>query len=415
MWLPKAQVKQVGARWLTLVVVVSLGAMAAAPRRTVPRAPVDELPSPTGPGARFPSLARATDGRVAMTWIERDADSVPTVKVAVRSAADQWGPVRTVVRDSALFVNFADYAHVVFLPSGELVASWLQRGNGTAKYDYGIRVARSRDGGATWSKPSPPHPAAERGEHGFVSLLPMPGGRVGVSFLNGRDQGQSGGATHVDFAALDGAGTVTAPHTLDERACDCCQTASAITARGPIIAYRDRTSDEIRDIAITRLVGTTWTAPQVVTHDNWKISGCPVNGPALAATGDRVALVWFSAARDSAKVQLAFSSDAGATFGAPVRIDGGQPGGHVDLMLAADGSAYVSWLERTGGEQLDVRVRRVRRDGVALAPTTLGAVTGVRPSGWPAMVAVRDGLLMAWTVPGRPTAIRLARMAVDAR
>ena len=26
-----------------------------------------------------------------------------------------------------------------------------------------------------------------------------------------------------------------------------------------------------------------------------------------------------------------------------------------------------------------------------------------------------DGLLMAWTVPGRPTAIRLARMAVDAR
>jgi hypothetical protein len=50
-----------------------------------------------------------------------------------------------------------------------------------------------------------------------------------------------------------------------------------------------------------------------VHSDNWKIDACPVNGPAIAATGRRVAVAWFTAANDTARVKLAFSSAARAS------------------------------------------------------------------------------------------------------
>ncbi|HLA89288.1 MAG TPA: sialidase family protein [Gemmatimonadaceae bacterium] len=379
-------------------------------------APAQEAePSPAGAGARFPWLASGPGGRVAMTWIERDADSVSSVKFALRGTNGAWSPARTVVRDSLLFVNFADHPSVLFLPSGDLVVHWLQRGGLKGKYDYGIRVVRSTDGGATWSAPVVPYPSHESGEHGFVSLWPAPGGAAALSFLNGVESGRPGGAMQLAFAALDRTGKVTDARTLDDRVCDCCQTAAALTARGPVVFYRDRSPEEIRDIYVTRLVRGAWSTPVPLARDGWKINACPVNGPAAAASGDRLVVVWFTAARDTAKVLVAFSTDAGATFGTPVRIDGGKPAGHVGIVLADDGSALVSWKERTAGDGAEVRVRRVLASGRSLAPRTIGAVTGLRPSGWPVMAAIRDGVLLAWTVPGQPTTIRLATVSLEGR
>ena len=41
---------------------------------------------------------------------------------------------------------------------------------------------------------------------------------------------------------------------LDDRVCECCSTSAAMTANGPVIVYRDRSADEVRDIA-TKLLG----------------------------------------------------------------------------------------------------------------------------------------------------------------
>jgi hypothetical protein len=390
------------------------GPRAGSPSRS--GATVDTIASPTAAGARFPWLASGPLGRVAMTWIERDADSVSSVKFALRGPDGAWSPVRTVVRDSLLFVNFADHPSVLYLPSGDLVVHWLQRGGLKGKYDYGIRLARSRDDGRSWSAPSIPYAAGEPGEHGFVSLVPGPGGReVLLSFLNGSESARPLGAMHLGYTALDAAGKVTETRTLDDRVCDCCQTAAALTTQGPVVAYRDRSPDEIRDIVVTRLVRGAWTRPEAVAADGWKINACPVNGPSIVAAGDRVAIAWFTAARDTAKVLMSFSTDAGATFGSPVRVDAGRPAGYVGIVLAGDGSALVSWKERTAGDAAEVRLRRVLSNGRPLAPVTIGAVTGLRPSGWPVMAASSDGLLLAWTVPGKPATIRMALVPLEAK
>jgi len=145
---------------------------------------------------------------------------------------------------------------------------------------------------------------------------------------------------------------------IDDRVCECCPTAAALTSEGPIVAFRDRSQDEIRDIAVSRLVDGRWSEPAAVHRDNWQINACPVNGPALGASGRDVAVAWFTVAEDLGHVFVAFSSDAGRTFGAPVRVDDVSALGRVDVELLPDGAAIVSWIE-VADKRSEFRIRRV--------------------------------------------------------
>lgn len=203
------------------------------------------------------------------------------------------------------------------------------------------------------------------------------------------------------YATLAPDGSRSGETVLDERTCDCCPTAAVGTPSGLVVAYRDRSADEIRDIAVVRHVDGAWTEPTIPHADGWRIEGCPVNGPALAASGGRVALAWF-AGGDATRVWLTVSDDAGATWGDRIRIDGGAPIGRVGVTLLADGSAAVSWLESVD-EAAELRVRRVGPDGAVRPAVTVTTVDASRASGIPHVVGLGDRALLAWTDPGAAT------------
>ena len=169
---------------------------------------------------------------------------------------------------------------------------------------------------------------------------------------------------------------------IDDRVCECCPSAAAITAEGPIVAYRNRTADEIRDIYVSRLVGGTWTEPRAVHNDNWRIAACPVNGPALNARGRDVAIAWFTGVGDQGRVYAAFSSDAGESFGPPVRVDDVSALGSVDVELLADGSAAVTWIE-FAEQRSAVRLRQANRNGSRSASLAVSPIASGRSSGYP--------------------------------
>jgi len=191
-------------------------------------------------------------------------------------------------------------------------------------------------------------------------------------------------------------GTLTDEAALDTRVCECCQTSAALTADGPVVVYRDRSEQEMRDISIVRLRDGKWSQPRAVFPDNWQINGCPVNGPAVAAAGRRVAVAWYTGAGNAPRVKLAFSNDAGENFGAPVTVDDGNPVGRVDVLLLADGSALVCWLEKLpgGGE---VRLRRVSPDGEHEQAITVSSSGTARSNGFPQMARAGNALVFAWT------------------
>ena len=228
-------------------------------------------------------------------------------------------------------------------------------------------------------------------EHGFVSYVPEADG-VRAFWLDGRQMADGGDMT----LRTAWVGRQVGPgEVLDDRVCECCSTAAASTDQGPVVVFRDRGPEEIRDIGIVRRAGDGWTATTIVANDDWRIEGCPVNGPEVAAEGDHVAVAWYTAGGSGPKVQIAFSSDAGESFGPPRVVDSGRPLGRVDLVWDGIGNAIVSWLEG-GGEQAEIRLRRVT-PGMDLGEASVVASTSPsRASGFPRLERIADDLYLAW-------------------
>ncbi len=353
-----------------------------------------ELRSPAGAGSAQASLAVGPDGRVYLSWIEPAGEQRHALKFSVLGDSS-WSAPHTIAEGSNWFVNWADFPALAILPGGSMAAHWLER-SGPDTYAYDVRIVRSSDAGATWSAPVTPHRDSTQTEHGFVSMFPAPDGSLGAVWLDGREmtegeEGHGHGNMTLRYATIGGTGGASAEVMLDGMVCECCQTSAAISARGPVVVYRDRLEGELRDISVVRLVDGAWTTPQSVARDGWKIDGCPVNGPAIAAMDRAVAVAWFTAAGDTPRVKLAFSADDGS------------PSGRVDVVLLDDGSAVVSWLERVAGAA-ELRARRITPGG-ELAPAMTVAPSGTaRSSGFPRMVRSGNDLLFSWIGAGVLTA-----------
>lgn len=398
-----------------LVGVLALGACEKAPPETVPTVgTIDTLQSPAGARSGEPNVAPGPDGRVWMSWLESVDDSITALKVAAFNGTG-WSVPVTVASRRDLMVNWADFPSVFATDSGRLVAHWLQRSD-TGKYAYDVRVAQSKDEGATWTQPIVLHRDKGRAEHGFVSLFAAAGDSVGAVWLDGRKFAVAAQPDEMQLATttIAPSGSLGAESFVDQRICDCCQTDVAVTPRGPVVVYRDRSDAEIRDIYAVRREGAAWTTPVIVHNDNWKIPGCPVNGPAIAARGDTIAVAWFTAAEDTARVRLAYSFDAGATFNPPLRIDGGLPIGRVDVQLADSARAIVAWLERSDSTNAELRLRAVMPNGALSAPVTLAQTSAARGSGFPRMTLQRynneQALIAAWTIVGDSARVHVARV-----
>lgn len=372
------------------------------------------LDTPTPMASSTPSLVVNNNGTVYLSWTERRADSSVAIQVAA-FANGQWESTRTIGANRNFFVNWADFPAVTVLNDGGLAAHWLER-EGSGKYAYGIRVVQSRDNGATWSSPVTPHTDGLEAEHGFVALWPAAGNGVGIVWLDGRKSAMPDSAREmtVRTAVVNPDGSLSNEALLDARSCDCCQIASAPTAKGRVIVYRDRTGEEIRDIVIVRNEGNGWTEPVVIHNDNWHYAGCPVNGPSVATHGDTVVVSWFTAANDTAKVLVATSVDGGANFGPPVRVDDGDPLGRVSIVFDRAGDAVVGWMERITPQTAEVRVRRVTNN-VALPAMVVATTSSARQSGFPHLAVVGDTLFVAWTAVSPALQVRMATVPLNAR
>jgi hypothetical protein len=376
--------------------------------------------SPAGVDSREPEMNATADGRIVMSWVEKIGPKRYALRLAIRDA-NGWSETRTVAEGENWFINWADFPSVIALGDGSLAAHWLVK-SASSTYAYDVNIARSNDGGKTWSAPVVPHTDKTQTEHGFVSLLPLPDGRAGAVWLDGRnmkdmkdedEHAPSPESMTLRYAAIDADGKISDEAQLDERVCECCQTAGTLTSEGVIAVYRDRSDSEVRDIYTVRNSKGAWTSPSAIHADNWKINGCPVNGPAIASDNRRVAVAWYTQANDQARVKLAFSEDAGATFGEPVIVDDGQAVGRVDVLLLPDGSALVCWLSGTV-EAGEIKVRRIAKDST-LGPIAPIAKTDIsRSSGFPRMARLGNTVHFAWTEFGRPSYVKTAEADVSA-
>ncbi len=261
---------------------------------SVAAAKVQPWPLPITATAAQPNLTQTSQGELILSWIERKKNGHRLQMAIYANAA--WSTPQTIAEGDNWFVNWADFPSTTALPNGTLWAHYLvKRSAGT--YAYDVMLKQSKDKGKTWSKPILVHDDGTASEHGFVSLWPWSASELAIAWLDGRHTAQSSGHEHSTIAGkeafgnamtlraavFDARGKKTKEWQLDQRTCDCCQTDAALTDKGPIVIYRDRDANDIRDIYTSRYKGTAWTTGNPVARDNWLMPACPVNGPAIAA------------------------------------------------------------------------------------------------------------------------------------
>ena len=353
------------------------------------------LPAPAD--ASEPQFTTSARGTI-VSWVEQhDADA--TLKFAERTGTT-WSEPRTVVSGKDWFLSDADVPSVLRLADGTLAAAWYRATN-IQDEAYDTWLAWSKDDGKTWSTPFKPYKDRTRTQHGFATLFDQPGGGLGLVWLDARNweldkDAPDGGSVMLRSASFDPSWKQTADQVANLRVCDCCQTSVATTTDGVVTAFRDRSDKEIRDIHVTRLENGKWTNPQAVHDDNWEIDSCPVNGPAISARGNTVAVAWFTAAGGQGHAFAAFSSDAGRTWGQPVRLDEQVSTGRVDIELLDDGSAVASWIE-FANQRAALKARKVTASGVASAPVSIQPEGAGSVAGYPHMARQGDDLLFLWT------------------
>ena len=371
-----------------------------------------QLNSPADSVSAEPYLFTDKNGLVYLSWVGKTKEKF-LLKYSVLNN-DNWSEPVAITSGSNWFVNWADYP-MLASNGNDLMAHILQKST-EGKYTYDIKLITSVDKGKSWSDLKILHDDGKQAEHGFVSLIPYED-KFFVSWLDGRNavSEEEDTAAHHDGhqgamslrgAVVNKQGIKTAEWELDNRVCDCCQTSAAITANGPVVVYRDRSEEEIRDMSIVRFVNGKWTEPKIIFNDHWKIAGCPVNGPRCVAEGNNLAIAWFSSPDKKTQVNIIFSDDGGASFNKPIRVDEENSIGRVDVVMLDEKSAMVSWMEGAV-----IKAARVYKDGKKDSSIVIASSSESRSSGFPQMTKAGNNIIFAWS-DDKDKTIKVAKLAL---
>jgi hypothetical protein len=360
--------------------------------QSAPPMRIETLQSPAGANSSEPQLTAQGD-RVILSWLEVSGERA-TLKVAERTASG-WSNAQAVASGTHFFVNSFDVPSVRALADGTLAAHWEEKLGADEDSDASkVMLSWSKDQGKTWSRPVSPHHDGTNTEHGFASLFQAPGAGLGLVWIDGRatNPETESGDMSLRASVYDAAGKQLRETVVAPRVCECCSTSAAETSEGVIVAFRNRSATEVRDIYVTRFAEGRWSAPAIVHADGWMINACPINGPSVSARGRDVAVAWFMAKGDQGRAFVAFSHDAGRTFAAPIRVDDAGSLGRLGVQMLDNGTAAVIWIEK-GSQGSQFRVRIINAAGTRSAPVTVANTEGSR---YPRMMGLRDELLFSW-------------------
>ena len=369
------------------------------------------------------SLA-ASDQTVAAVWATT-VDEVTNVFAATSTdGGSTFGaPVRVNDVDGDARVN-GEQPPRVAITGGDVVVVWSSRTDGASR----VRLARSNDGGRTFSAARDVHPAGLTGARGWASLAMGTDGAAHITWLDGRNavrppsaaptsSGGSaaaghvhGGSTRQDIVqAVFRRDATLDEHEVAANVCFCCKTGTTMAPDGTTyVAWRHIYPVNLRDMAVARSTdgGRTFSAPTRVSEDGWQLESCPEDGPAIAAgASGEVHIAWPTLApgtTDRKAVFYSVSTDQGRSFAPRVRVDASTSAGIAAHPQIAASGAHVGLVwEETGDKGRVVKfttVGHVSSGGWAPQPEHTVTMPADDSAVYPAVAATSDGFIVGWTL-----------------
>ncbi|MEZ5285721.1 MAG: hypothetical protein R2712_13125 [Vicinamibacterales bacterium] len=403
------------------VAILSVAGTSAAPGP-------ETLLSVPGASNQTPSAA-ALGNVVAVAWSAQAEGGKPDVYVAVsRDAGASFGtPVRVnaVAGEARVGGELPPRVGLVARGNGdpEIVVAYGAKAETTA-----IKLARSIDGGQTFSEGEALQAPGAPGDRGWHAMALDADGAAHVMWLDHRGLTTSKAGDHAghEAEAMDGLAMALksglyysrdgAPERELVKVCYCCKVAMAAGPGGALYtAWRQVYAGNIRDIAFLASTdgGRTFGEPTRVSEDDWHLAGCPDDGPAMSLSADGgVHIVWptvIGGPEPEGAIFYAVSHD-GRAFGRRVRVPTlGSPRPMHPQVLTSGGRVFAAWDEVIDGvRQAAVRTIAVDADGrlQAGAVERLGAAGN--SSSYPVLIGATRGPLAIW-VSGQPGACHTPR------
>ena len=278
-----------------------------------------------------------------------------------------------------------------------------------------IRIARSTNGGRTFSPARYIHDPSLSGARGWEALTIDSNGVIHAVWLDGREankkitamshkgmqhKGQPPQEIYYGRLAADGRLIET---RIAEDVCFCCKTAVAVDSRGGVYAaWRHIFPGSMRDIAFARSTdgGKSFSPLVRVSEDKWQLNGCPEDGPSLAVDRSGVVhIAWATVVEDVDEPRKALfyaTSRDGKVFSPRIRVatDKMSTPGHPQLALTSNGGAAIVFDEAMGSTRR-VSLARVTKSGEVQPPQVL---SGDESATHPVIVETAGGpVLIAWT------------------
>jgi hypothetical protein len=319
------------------------------------------LPADVTADRETPALAVDSEGRVLMAWASQTGELERTLYLARSSDGGAhfeppvpWRKVpiykyTSKGRAGGSGMTYSTHVLPRLASAGaEINLGWVEAIGGGPKVIY--YVARSTDGGRSFSRPTPVHGAVAV-RPGFTTLAADADGTLVAGWLDSRGKGQK------PFVAVRPRGSdAFEPEQLvyegsdegDAGVCPCCDVGVLPAANGsPIVAFRNSDGGH-RDIWLTclRRDGKAGFQPAIpVTADAWTFDGCPHDGPALGRIGGTLHVLWMDAHTGKNRVYSASSPIDSWSF-APRPVNPQESGSQGHPKLAVSGRRlFAVWDE----------------------------------------------------------------------
>lgn len=368
------------------IILVTIGLGCSAPQEQEENTNgIANIATPAGENSEEATFFTTKDGNMGLSWLE-EKDKVVSLNFSVHKNND-WTEPKTLVFGKDILANWADFPGIQ--TNGNHWVAWFLQMNNPDTFAYDAMVIQSSDEGETWSAPQRLHSDSTLTEHGFVSAVVAKNG-FQLMWLDGRLATEDSPIFTVRSAYLNFDGHISNRKILDDNTCTCCQTFMLNTGNDNFIAlYRDRTNEEIRDIAGVKFNNEgRLEKPQILFNDEWHIPGCPVNGPRSVMNGDEIGVAWFTMGTNGVStINFATSSDKGKTYKTPLLIDENNKG-RVDV-LANGGAYYLSFIDDTDAGA-EIKIMEIKENKISKTYSVTN-VSASRKTGFPRMALAKDG------------------------
>ena len=345
----------------------------------------------------MPLLTQTPKGEILLSWTEKDEQGLTSFCLAFsKDKGKTFGDKKVIFSSKGIGNSRLMRAKVLAKKDGSLVAVFTNRPDAPAGAPSGGRRTSdlvycvSKDAGATWTSPQNVDSDPAKAMRGFFDAIVLPNDEIAVFYL--KDVANSTKHEERDLRMVLSKNGVFQPERLiDPVVCDCCNINLLVDGNGALHVYYRDNNDDIRDIAkITSTDnGTTFSKPQIVHNDGWKINGCPHSGAISSSYGKGALIAWFSGAETESGIRLV--TQEGKKLFVLDEASVKNP-----WIMAGAKQAVMIWEQSQADSKNQLVFRKINGDKVSETVSVDGSVNALNSTG----LMLDNQLLLAHEVKG---------------